>query len=72
MIFLYSLRRIINVHRFTSWSQGEPNHFGDNEHCVEVVERTNWHWNDAPCDAKGRVNKLVCERFEVTSEVIVG
>ena len=53
--------------------EGEPNDFhGISEHCLEVVERFQWKWNDAPCAGKGRVDKLVCERYTLPGQIIFG
>ncbi|XP_063397625.1 ladderlectin-like [Mytilus trossulus] len=56
--------------RFQHWAIGEPN--DGTEHCLEVVARTEWHWNDGHCEQTGRVNKLVCERYELTAHNVIG
>ncbi|VDI80717.1 Hypothetical predicted protein, partial [Mytilus galloprovincialis] len=56
--------------RFQHWAPGEPN--DGTEHCLEVVARTQWRWNDGHCEQTGRVNKLVCERYELTTQTVIG
>ncbi|XP_063056393.1 mannose-binding protein C-like [Engraulis encrasicolus] len=42
---------------FTKWATGEPNNFGNKEHCGMIFS-SNSLWNDVPCD---RNYHVVCE-----------
>ena len=37
---------------YTNWSVNEPNNFKGREHCGNVGWRTQYGWDDAPCDEK--------------------
>ncbi|XP_043459551.1 C-type lectin domain family 4 member K isoform X4 [Prionailurus bengalensis] len=47
------------------WIPGEPNNFGNNEHCANIKMSSLQSWNDASCD-----NKLlfICKRPYIPSE----
>ncbi|XP_059263753.1 C-type lectin domain family 4 member K [Mustela nigripes] len=47
------------------WIPGEPNNYGNNEHCANIKMSSLQSWNDASCD-----NKLlfICKRPYITSE----
>uniref|UniRef100_A0A452QWZ2 C-type lectin domain family 4 member K n=1 Tax=Ursus americanus TaxID=9643 RepID=A0A452QWZ2_URSAM len=47
------------------WIPGEPNNFGNNEHCANIKASSLQSWNDASCD-----NKLffICKRPYIPSE----
>ncbi|KAF4522784.1 hypothetical protein B566_EDAN014827 [Ephemera danica] len=46
--------------QFTAWNDNEPNNWGNNENCVEAVERGGWvfKWNDGVCTEK---IEFICE-----------
>ncbi|XP_065364681.1 lectin subunit alpha-like [Calliphora vicina] len=37
---------------FTNWSEGNPDHYTNLEHCVHYFDRTEYEWNDANCMQK--------------------
>lgn len=44
---------------YTNWDLGEPNNFGGNEHCTEILPRDGrFSWNDFPCAGE---KLFICE-----------
>ncbi|KAK2817702.1 hypothetical protein Q7C36_021635 [Tachysurus vachellii] len=41
-----------SVFDFSAWHSGEPNHAGQQEHCVEMNYGDEVLWNDAKCNTK--------------------
>ncbi|XP_015249663.1 PREDICTED: lactose-binding lectin l-2-like [Cyprinodon variegatus] len=44
-------------HRFSIWSQGNPNNFDGYEHCAHTNDGSQYYWNDVPCS---RTFAFVC------------
>jgi hypothetical protein len=42
--------------RYTNWENGEPNDYGDDEHCLVMFAKSTW--NDDNCSA---IHRYVCE-----------
>lgn len=43
---------------FTNWSKGQPDNKDGIEHCVHIWRKSDFEWNDIPCDGKGG---YICE-----------
>ncbi|XP_071094946.1 perlucin-like [Haliotis cracherodii] len=43
---------------YTNWAPGEPSNSLNNEHCLEVLRKLGYHWNDEKCDTSGN---FICE-----------
>lgn len=37
---------------FTNWSKGQPDNYNGLEHCAHIWDKTDFEWNDYPCNAK--------------------
>ena len=44
---------------FVNWNDGEPNNYGDNEDCAQIIVGLGGAWNDVHC---GVEVKAVCEK----------
>ncbi|XP_071140876.1 perlucin-like [Mytilus edulis] len=49
---------------FTDWGNHQPDHNGNDEHCVLFYARDHYRWHDADCDDH---NYFICEEEEVNS-----
>ncbi|XP_076081865.1 uncharacterized protein LOC143052684 [Mytilus galloprovincialis] len=49
---------------FTDWGNHQPDHNGNDEHCVLFYARDHYRWHDADCDYH---NYFICEEEEVNS-----
>ncbi|CAG2193376.1 CD206 [Mytilus edulis] len=49
---------------FTNWGNHQPDHNGNDEHCVLFYARDHYRWHDADCDDH---NYFICEEEEVNS-----